>query len=366
MAYIRLQEKWENVNGEETKKIEELKKASHYANAACKHVSQGIIALQFDGTIYMFNESAQKLLQVKLEEVLHKKIDAVLPLDLFGFSIKEALSFGLAPKLVYKTYREKLLEVSPIFLNEGSKEKQGLIILLKDISEIQGLQLQADQNERMKKLGEMVTRVTHEIRNPLGGIRGYAALLSRDLKNMPHLHEMAEFVIEGTRHLETLVNTVLQYARPISMQIQPVELGEFLRRLVKFIKADPAFSDSVQIQLHVPFRACVLSIDPDAMKSALLNLLFNAMQAMNSGGLLTIALLQREHSCQIEISDTGIGMEEEELKRLFTPFYTTKQKGNGLGLVEVQKIVQAHMGSIDVRSTPARGSTFTITLPKTR
>lgn len=177
---------------------------------------------------------------------------------------------------------------------------------------------------------------------------------------------MAHFVIEGTKNLETLVTSVLQYARPVQMNIRPVELGHFFRNLLKFIKIDPAFPDEVQLQLHIPFASLMVFIDPDALKSALLNLIFNAVQAMPNGGLVRISLLQRESSYQIEIADSGIGMSEEELKRLFSPFYTTKQKGNGLGLVEVQKIIQAHLGSIDVRSQLGRGSTFTITLPLKR
>ena len=241
-AYTRLQENWKIVNEELEKKIEELSKLSQFVNAAFKHIAEGMIAVQLDGTIYSFNESAQKLLHVSAETALGKKIDAVFPHDLFGFSIKEALAFGLAPKILYKTYQEKLLEISPVFLYSGPKSQQGLIILLKDISEIKELQMMQGKNERMVKLGSLVATVAHEIRNPLGGIRGYAALLSRDLKESPNLQEMAEFVLQATHHLETLVGSLLQYARPVQMNIQPVELGQFFRKLVKFVKMDRALS----------------------------------------------------------------------------------------------------------------------------
>ncbi len=365
-AYSKLQEKCLGVNEELTKYTSELNRLTAYFNTIVKNISQGLLFIQLDGTLQLINEAAQKYLHLKAEEVLLKKIDSILPPDVFGFSMKEALAFGLAPKIVYKTYKERTLEISPSFLYEGVKSQHGLMILLKDISEIEQLQRTLERNERLGKLGEMVATVAHEIRNPLGGMRGYASLLFRDLQNAPHLQEMAHFVIEGTKNLETLVTTVLQYARPVQMKIQPVELGHFFRQLIKFVKVDPAFPDHVQLQLHIPFASLVAFIDPEAFKSALLNLIFNAIQAMPTGGLVRITLLQRETSCQIEISDTGIGMDEDEIKRLFSPFYTTKQKGNGLGLVEVQKIVQAHLGSIDVRSQPGRGSTFTITLPLKR
>ncbi len=365
-AYSKLQEKCLGVNEELTKYASELNRLTTYFNAIIKNISQGLLFIQLDGTLQLINEAAQKYLQLKAEDLLGKKIETVFTGDTLGFSIKEALIFGLAPKIVYKTYKERTLEISTQFLYEGPKSQHGLMLLLKDISEIEQLQRTLERNERLGKLGEMVATVAHEIRNPLGGMRGYASLLFRDLQNAPHLQEMAHFVIEGTKNLETLVTSVLQYARPIQMKIQPIELGHFFRQLVKFVKVDPAFPDQVQLQLHIPFTSLIAFIDPEAFKSALLNLIFNAIQAMPSGGLVCISLLQRESSCQIEVTDTGIGMDEEEIKRLFSPFYTTKQKGNGLGLVEVQKIVQAHLGSIDVRSQIGRGSAFTITLPLKR
>jgi signal transduction histidine kinase len=365
-AYSKLQEKWLGVNEELTKNITELNRLTTYFNHIVKNISQGILFIQLDSTLQFINESAQKYLQIKADEIVGKKIDTAFSSDALGFSIREALVFGLAPKIAYKTYKEKTLEISTLFVYEGPKSQHGLIVMVKDISDVEQLQLTIGRQERLSKLGELVATVAHEIRNPLGGIRGYASLLFRDLQNTPHLQEMAHFVIEGTKNLETLVTSVLEYTRPIQMQIRPIELGHFFRQLIKFVKIDPAFPDHVQMQLHIPFASLMVFIDPEALKSALLNLIFNAIQAMPSGGLVRISLLQRETSCQIEIADTGTGMDEEEVKRLFSPFYTTKQKGNGLGLARAQKIVQAHLGSIDVRSQLGRGSTFTLTLPLKR
>ena len=144
-------------------------------------------------------------------------------------------------------------------------------------------------------------------------------------------------------------------------------MGLFLQKLGSSIRADPALPENVRLEIHIPREPLLAPIDPDAMQASLLNLIYNGIQAMDQGGVLLISLLKPlEHLCQIDISDSGCGIEEEHLGQLFSPFFTTKKQGTGLGLAESQKIVKAHGGAIEVRSQKGRGSTFTLTLPLKR
>jgi signal transduction histidine kinase len=177
---------------------------------------------------------------------------------------------------------------------------------------------------------------------------------------------MAGLIIDGTKALERLVTGVLQYARPIQIRPKSTEIGQFLRQLVRFIRVDPACPKGIRWDLHILDDILVAPIDGDALKSALLNLIFNAFHAMPISGVITLSLLKGESCYQIAISDTGIGMDDAQLTRIFSPFFTTKDQGNGLGLVEVQKIVQAHYGTIDVRSCVGKGTTFTLAFPLLR
>lgn len=365
-AHSKLQEKFQAVNEDLIKKTTELNRISFLFNAIGQNISEAILVLNLDGIVIMINEMGSKLLNIKRESIIFCRYWDLFTDDFFGFSMKDALKFGIAPRLLYKSYPPKELEISTIFTYEGPKSQHGFILLLRDITEKQNLQFLVKRTDRMSELGEMAATVAHEIRNPLGGIRGYASLLYRDLSKEPHLQEMAGFIVDGTKQLEKLVTTILQYARPIQINPESIDLCSFLRDVLKFIKVDPAFPKDIQIISHIPNEPLLVPIDKESLKSALLNLVFNAFHAMPTGGQLTLALLKQTNWCQISISDTGIGMEEEMLKQLFSPFFTTKQKGNGLGLVETQKIIKAHHGSIEVRSTPNRGSTFTITLPLRR
>lgn len=357
-TYAKLQERFETVNQELGTKVTELNRLTHIL----KNISDAILFMNLEGIVILLNESAQKLLKVKPETVLFKKFWENFPDDFFGFSLKEALKFGIPHRLIYRND----MEISTSFVYEGAKSHHGMLLILRDISEKQKLQLIANRNDRMKELGEIAATVAHEIRNPLGGIRGYASLLYRDLEKQQNLQEMAGYIIEGTKALEKIVSAILHYSKPIQIQLQTVDLGAFLKQLGKFIKVDPAFPAQVKMALHIPDAPLLAPIDPEFLKSALLNLIFNAFQAMPLGGTLTLSLLKMESTCQIAISDTGIGMDEDQLKSLFSPFFTTKKKGNGLGLVETQKIIQAHFGSIEVRSKLKQGTTFTLTLPLKR
>ncbi|MBU6446800.1 MAG: two-component sensor histidine kinase, partial [Verrucomicrobia bacterium] len=327
-----------------------------------KNISDAILFIDLEGTITLFNTAAHKILQVMPDDALFKKFGDLFPDDLFGFSMKEALKFGISHKLLYR----KEMEISTTFVYEGPKIYHGMIVVFRDISEKQRLQLIANRNDRMKELGAMAATVAHEIRNPLGGIRGFAALLFRDLEEYAHLQDMAGQILEGTKSLEKIVSTILHYSKQIEIQPQTLDLGAFLKQVGKFVKVDPAFPAHVKLALHVPDAPALVPFDPIALKSALLNLIFNAIQAMGQGGELTISLLMMASSCQLTIADTGVGIAEEQLSKLFSPFYTTKKGGNGLGLVETQKIIQAHLGAIEVRSKVGKGTTFTITLPLKR
>ena len=238
-----------------------------------------------------------------------------------------------------------------------------MIIVLRDISEIKRLELVANRNDRMRELGEMAASVTHEIKNPLGGIRGYASLLYRDLENSKHLQEMASHIIEGTKSLERLVNNVLHFSRPVKATLVSSNISSVIQEIINFIKVDPSFPKEILLECHIPKETFLVSLDRELFKSAILNLIINATQSIENFGKITISLIKNNSSCMIGISDTGKGIEQQDIENIFSPFFTTKKHGNGLGLSETFKIIQAHSGTIDVRSRIDLGTTFTIILP---
>ena len=376
-SYTRLQKRFDDVHEELEKtniqlrkKINDLNTLSNYLNNILNNISQGIIFIDLDGIITTFNPEAQMILEKKQDDVLFKHFSDNFCDEYFGFSIRKNLNLSLSYKQSYIDIsigeKTKKLEISTRFIHDAQKPYRGMIILLKDITKMHKLQVIANRNDRMKELGEMAATVAHEIRNPLGGIRGYASLLYRDLEGSKHLQEMAGYIIEGTKSLERLVNNVLHFSRPIEPKIVSTNISTFVKDICNFVKVDPTFPEEILLEYHIPRDDIFVPIDVDLFHRAILNLIVNAYQAIQNSGKVTVSILKNNNSCMISISDTGIGIDTKDLEDIFSPFFTTKDGGNGLGLSEAYKIIQAHLGNIDVRSIKDIGTTFTINLPLSR
>jgi signal transduction histidine kinase len=231
---------------------------------------------------------------------------------------------------------------------------------------------------RMKSLaalGEMAAVMVHELKNPLGGIRGFAELLERDLEKGDPKSKSARKIMEGVETLDGIVKSLLDYTKPIKLNPRKVEMAAFIDEVIGFFNMDdsPRKKD-VQIVKCFPPDGVFCQLDTEQFRQILLNLLHNAVQAIEGGGKITVELSQQAQSpdvCQkakakeivLKISDTGIGMSQSTLDKLFTPFFTTKEGGTGLGLSTVKRIVEAHRGDIRVESKLQKGTTVMVKLP---
>jgi PAS domain S-box-containing protein len=363
-------------------KVGELHLITDYLKNILDNMSQGIIFLDLEGTITTYNKAAEEILGITGTKVLAKAFWHSFPDDIFGFSIKKALTTKEAPATACIAYhladgsQRELELVTTLVLDEEFQEgpsnltaaeiipTQGIILMVRDVTDLRHLQLLANRNDRMKELGEMAAQMAHEIRNPLGGIKGFASLLKRDLKDHPQQQKMAEQIIEGTHTLNTLVTQVLDYARPPLPHFERIDMSAFLKNIGQEVLAYEDFnSQNISLKLESDENIS-LDIDPHLFKSALLNLMINSIQAMPQGGILTVSLHQQHRVVILTVTDTGEGISHENMEKVFTPFFTTKPNGNGFGLAEVHKAILAHHGTVEVKSAVGKGTTFTIKLPR--
>lgn len=361
-------------------KVVRLDYLTHYLHSILTHINQGILFIDLEGVVTTYNQAAEDILEHDHLDILFNSFWAYFDDSYFGFSIKEALITKKSPNAQFITVKlpsgkECELEIQSKFILQEKSESvtdsagnpiesiQGIIILIRDLTEIRRLQIQANRNDRMKELGEMAAMVAHEIRNPLGGIKGFATLLQRDLENSPHLQQMAGYIVEGTDNLNRLVTNVLNYARPVKPNFESVDLIKLLEELLKHLQADSNYKSAIKIQIKSAFKKLEVQADQQLLKSALLNMIVNSIQSIGDEGKITISLEQEGNRCSIIIADTGCGIQPENLEKIFSPFFTTKQQGNGLGLSEAHKVILAHGGVIEVSSTVGEGSVFKIHLP---
>jgi signal transduction histidine kinase len=243
------------------------------------------------------------------------------------------------------------------------------------------------ERDRLAALGEMAAGLAHEIRNPLGAIKGAAQLLitadgtaagtaagtagSPATGSATETAELLEIIVEEANRLNNVVTRFLDYARserPGREGADQVDLNQVVRKTVQLLQQD--LQRSIELRVRIDEMLPSIAGDPDSLTQVFLNLGQNALQAMPDGGTLEILTTRRRRSrlgygqfAEVRFRDTGIGIPRDKLKKLFIPFYTTKQKGTGLGLAISHRIINQHGGTIEVRSTLGQGSTFSVFLP---
>lgn len=375
-AYGNLKQRMDGINSnlEETSeelfhKIYELNTLTNYLNTILAAISQGVLFIDFEGKITTYNSACEKILKIPSKKLLFSNFQKHFPDDYFGFSIQEAIKKKEGGKALVSIKNgegnKREIEVDVVIVEETCKSSplQGLLICLKDATEIRELERQAHRKSKMNELGEMVSVIAHELRNPLGGIKGFASLLERDLKDNPELAKMASYIVKGTENLNNLVTRALSYSRPQELQLKETNINHLLKETADLVRQDPSLKKRVEFKITLPEKEITGIVDRDRLKSALLNLIMNGFQATPEGGAVTVELQQKSDTFVICVKDTGIGITEENLKKIFSPFFTTRQEGNGLGLSEVHKTVQMHEGTIKVESVVDQGTEFTISLP---
>jgi signal transduction histidine kinase len=237
-------------------------------------------------------------------------------------------------------------------------------IMRERIEERRRLEERLHQSERLAALGKMVTSVAHEIKNPLGIVQSTAGILRKKMAgDMPEYARLAGIIVDEAARLDGVVREFLDFARPRPMNFSRVEVNRVLEQVLSFL-APELEKRGVALDRALDARLPAAGGDADRLYRAFLNVLMNAVQAMEEdGGVLSVRTRRTgDGRIEVEIGDTGVGMDEETLRQIFTPFFTGRSRGTGLGLAIVRNIVEAHGGAIEVHSHPGEGSTFRITL----
>jgi two-component system sensor histidine kinase HydH len=223
-----------------------------------------------------------------------------------------------------------------------------------------------EEKQRLAALGAMAAGLAHEIRNPLAGLKGAAQFLQEE-PNISGDSEMLQVIINEVNRLDLVVGEFLDYARPLELNLVPEDINTVVAHVTRLIKAQ-GLNSSIELKEVLDTDIPHFSLDSARLSQVLLNLFQNAVQSMPEGGTLTLKTRMRtnrlgQRQVEVSVQDTGIGIKQEDQKKLFLPFFTTKQNGTGLGLAICQRIVRAHGGELDMRSVDGKGSTFLVRVP---
>lgn len=229
-------------------------------------------------------------------------------------------------------------------------------------AELRAAQTQLIRSEKLASLGRLAAGIAHEVNNPLQAIRNCLELAIEDIdENRSVDKELLTVAEQDVQRIRRIVSQLLDFSRPGSGELLPVDVGKLVLSVLKLVGRQ---LERAQVQLSTDIqRTARVQINEDQFKQVMLNLVLNAQEAMPSGGKLDVRVAQASDEIHITLTDTGIGIPEENLERIFDPFFSTKVDGTGLGLAVSYGIVEGHGGRIEVRSKVGKGSTFTVILP---
>ncbi len=269
----------------------------------------------------------------------------------------------------YQTCREYAIAIAK-GLAEEDMCLPYLIEKLEQVNrEIRETQEQLANAEKLASIGQLAAGVAHEINNPLGSIMIYASILKKKFeKNIEDQQSVEDLklIIEEANRCKNIVANLLNFARQGKLRLTNANIQDLINDVIRLIKVKPEFKE-INLCTNISDNNVIIECDVDQLKQALLNIIINACEAVESKEekIITINLIQNEDKLFIKISDTGIGINPENMNKIFTPFFTTKKigKGTGLGLAITYGIIKMHKGDIKVQSTVGKGTTFTILLP---
>jgi two-component system sensor histidine kinase HydH len=247
-----------------------------------------------------------------------------------------------------------ILGMAFIFYNQQSHAQQ-----------VKTLEAEVAHRERLSALGNMAATVAHEIRNPLNAVSMGLQRLKGEFRPTQDEEEYSHFIelMRGEVHrLNSIVEEFLSLARPLEIKPEEVRIDELLQEMAMLAESD-AKSAKVQVSVMAPHDLPIARVDRNYFKQVLLNLILNAIQSMPRGGSLTLEAKAARGNLEVSVTDTGDGIPEEIVHRIFEPYFTTKPKGSGLGLTIARRIVEAHGGALTLDSTNGRGTRFRIAIP---
>ncbi|MDW7773222.1 MAG: ATP-binding protein [Desulfobulbaceae bacterium] len=218
-----------------------------------------------------------------------------------------------------------------------------------------------NESEQLANLGKMVASVSHEIKNPLGIVRSTAEILGKRISKVaPGNEHLANIIVAETARLDGIVREFLDFAKPKDPRLEPVALNRLVKRVAQFMEPELE-AKSVELEMVLDPELPEIPLDQEQIYQVLLNMMINAIQAMPEGGKITLRTGNPDgKSVLLTVADTGLGIPDDKINQIFTPFFTDKNRGSGLGLAIAKNIIEKHNGRIEVSSRVGEGSRFTI------
>jgi two-component system sensor histidine kinase HydH len=349
-----------------------LQKTENYAQQVVSSMANGLLSIDTDGRIVSYNSVAVQLFGLEKSTIRAMNLSSVIDFQSSGIQqTLDQLRTTHEREILFQKSNSEIMPLSistsPVIDENGTCS--GAVIVIRDLREIKRLEEKVRRSEKLAAIGKLAAGISHEIRNPLSSIRGFAQFLRHALKDKPQEREYTEVMIKEMDRINRVVSDLLSFAGQDVIEPAPTNVTKLVEHVIRLVEPE---TQEKKVEIHSSVVSGLDEIPLDAYKitQVLLNLILNALQFNNEGNIRVTAELDEENSQLIfQVEDDGPGIPPENKEKVFDPFFTTREKGTGLGLAIVHKIVESHRGEIWVDSPlPGKneGCRFTIAIPVSR
>ncbi len=360
--------------------------SSEYFEEILYSLTEGIMVFDTGLRLVGMNRAAEEMTLIRLPEARGKGADEALGgrnpalMELLARTLESRRSHtGFSAELVRPEAGRVPVEAASAPMEDKDGNLVGVLLVLREASRIRDLEEEVKKSERLAYLGTMAASVAHEIRNPLGGIRGASQLLKDEIRGLPGEDSLSEYlnvIIKQVDRLTGILDSLKGFSRPVRRDLAPVNLHSLLDEALTLMAPDIKRHKVKVRRVYDPSMPDV-EADESGLSGVFINLIKNAVEAMPDGGTLTLSTgipsdflfssikteKGRKMMLAMGVADTGSGIPEEAMKDIFNPFYSTKGGGLGLGLALSLKVIEEHGGTIKAESAPGAGTAFTVYLP---
>lgn len=379
---LRQRNELESAHAELRRRFEELSDLKGYTDNILNSITSGIITLDLDGRVVTLNPAAEHLTGLSATEAAGKycaEVFAHAPevVEILIETLANRAGVAMAsPKLCRPDGGEIPVEITTAPLTGAEGKELGVVGIFRDLTAVRQLEDQLRRADRLASLGTLAAGLAHEIKNPLTAFRTFTQILPQKFGDPRFLETFQRVIPRELERINAIVEGLLDLARPIKLTFEKVYVSDLVNRALE-LYADRIETKGITVVREFAPDLPPLKADPEHLYRVLVNLTANALDAMGSGGRLTARtgwatpsdlLTSNRRSpearwTKVEIEDTGIGISPSAAAKIFTPFFTTKERGTGLGLATAYKIVEDHGGQLTFKSVPDAGTTFTLLLP---